>query len=323
MEDWRAALRAAMDARGITPRLLAKYLGLNNPEAARRRLRGASGFTPYEFARLSQVFGLPTDPRKDPPQALHLFTESSADDVFDGDRFLASILGLAQTLEAMAGDGAPTYYVSTTDLPFSYLCGYPRLAALRIFALEGGGGRRDVDFDYERMRAARPQLFADMATVAELHATTDNVEVWSANPLAPLLRTIETLHARDAISPRLAQEAFDDLDALVAGIREAAKTGVKPGGGTFSLHRHDLLTRVTDVVVVAPGFRLTLHTLRHPHFASSTAPATAELFLALFERLRAEATRIDGEAPYAYRDYAANLLADVEAVRRRMLPEEG
>ena len=316
---WRARLTERLAERRITPRQLGRLLGLRNATAARRRLRGETHFTAYEVLRLSQAFGLPTDPRALVSPTLGLRLGSPLDEEFSADRLVASVLAIAKSL--LAPDhldrdaAAPTYYVSTTDLPFAYLCAYPRLAALRLFSLEGGGGRRDVDFDYARMRVQRRGLFAGIAEVAALHGASDNVEVWSANPLASLLATVEVLRKRNALSEAFTAEVFDDLDALIDDIRLAAKTGAKPGGGRFELYEHDLATRTTDVVVVGPQVRLTIHTLRHPHFAVSEDAATAGLFLELFERLRREATLIDGRAPYRYRGYADGLRAAVAAAR--------
>ncbi len=317
LDAWRAELLSRLATEGISVSELARWLGYRASSTLRRHLYGETDIPGFEFLRLSQVFDLPLKlggetATNQPPLGLRLTSEPHG--VFRGETYVKGILGLAKT---MAPGG--TYYVSTSDLPFSALCAYPLLAALQIFTLEGGGGREDVDFDYDAMRTQRKEFFQSCVDVAKRHAAADNVEVWGLYPLASFLERLRALGQRGAISPALMSQAYDNLSALVGDIRTSLRVGHKRGQGRFDLYAHGAHRQSTNIVVEAPNVRMAIHTIQHPYYAVSYEPSTVDLFFRLFDELRTEATPITGRAPYLYREYCNRMLAAVEAGRADVL----
>ncbi len=317
LDAWRAELLSRLATEGISVSELARWLGYKASSTLRRQLYGETDIPGFELLRLAQVFDLPLDLCRDtiaPQPPLGLRLTGRPHEAFRGEAHVKGILGLA---EAMAPGG--TYYVSTSDLPFSALCAYPLLAALHIFTLEGGGGRQDVNFDYDTMRTQRKDLLRGFVNIDERHATANNVEVWGLHPLASFLQRLGALRKRGAISEVLAIEAYDNLSALVGDIRSSLRTGHKRGKGRFELYAHGSHGRSTNIVAEAPNVRIVIHTIQHPYYAVSYEPSTVELFSRLFQNLRAEATPINGSAPYLYRKYCDSMLAAVEAGRADVL----
>ena len=323
LTDWVARVRASLKARGISANELATLLGDPNPDRIRRRLRGQSRFDVIEMLRIADGLDVPLEFGAERPPTLELVVDRATADAFEALAYVQSLLSLGRTIDGLRESGLPaTAYVSTSDLPFTALCPYPLLAALHLFALEGGGGRVDSTFDYESMRCERPELFDAIAHMAELHLRANNVEVWGPTPLAASLATLHDLCSRRILSETTTREALDTFVTLVDDLREAARAGHKSGGGRFKLYAHAHAGNAPNIVIEAPGLSLTFHTLWRPYFAVSRQPATAALFRRMFDERCAEARPIHGRAPYAYRDYTDDLFLAITEARARLCAPE-
>ena len=321
---WRDRLRAAMGARSLTNRDVAPWVDLTET-AFGRRLNGKANFTVFEFARLSQWFGLPTTPQALTHPEFRFRPSPRGEGGFSAEAYLGGLDAAFAQHGAVGTDAPPDgtrMRITASDLPIFWFFGEPALAALKLYAFEtGNGAYARGPIDLARAVEGRLALLERAAAVATRYHAVDSRELWGRRPLDSFLDSLLDLARARLLSEADAREVTQALRRVAEAICEAATTNRKLAGGRFELYLNP--HHKTNAIIGVSGTNgSSLYlTFDNPHFLTSDQPEADAYFEEHFRAAAERAARANGHGAYTGRVFRDELLHDIERAERRLTLE--